>query len=124
MPGFDDAEIELTLEKYHTRNPDDDSVEERWRVDAPGLGIPCGGETPSRALEVLAESLRDDDNGQANLNELIEAEPDDDAVECDKCGSKVSREEAIKEVNAFGDGSDERHFCGLECSMSFAGGDD
>ena len=63
MPGFDDVEIELTLEKVHTRNPNDDSVEERWQVDAPGLDMPCGADTPERALEVLAESLRDDDDG-------------------------------------------------------------
>jgi len=78
MPGLDDAEIGLTLEKVHTRNPDDDSVEERWQVDAAGLDMPCGGRTPERALEVLAESLRDDEDGQADLDELIEAEPEAD----------------------------------------------
>ncbi|SEH60802.1 hypothetical protein SAMN05192561_11240 [Halopenitus malekzadehii] len=74
MPAFDDATIELTLERYHTRNPDDDSVEERWRVDAAGLDVPCGGVTPERALEMLAESLRDDQDGQADLETLIEAD--------------------------------------------------
>ena len=78
MPGFDDVEIELTLQKYYTRNPDDDSVEERWRVDAPGLDMPCAADTPERALEVLAESLRDGSDGQADLDELIEAEPETD----------------------------------------------
>ena len=78
MPRLDDAEIELTLEKVHTRNPDDDSVEERWQIDAPGLDMACGGRTPERALECLAESLRDEDDGQADLDALIAAEPEAD----------------------------------------------
>jgi hypothetical protein len=78
MPGLDDAQIELTLEKVHTRKPDNDSVEERWQVDAPGLDMPCGGRTPERALECLAESLRDDEDGQADLDELLDAEPETD----------------------------------------------
>ncbi|PHQ45901.1 hypothetical protein DJ68_10335 [Halorubrum sp. C3] len=78
MPGFDGTEIKLTLEKVHTRNPDDDSIEERWQVDSPGLDMPCGGRTPERALECLAESLRDDEDGQAKLDALIEAEPEAD----------------------------------------------
>jgi len=42
--------------------------------------MPCAGETPTEALRVLAESLVNDD-GFADIDELIEAEPEGDEWE-------------------------------------------
>ncbi|WP_066415374.1 hypothetical protein [Halorubrum aethiopicum] len=80
MPGFDDAEIDLVLERYHARNRADDSVEERWRVDAEGLDRPCAGDTPSEALRVLADSLEHSEEEFADIDELLDAEPENEAV--------------------------------------------
>ena len=77
MPGFDDRVADLTLRKYHSRNPDDDTVEEGWSVEADGLDGGWVGESPSEALRVLAASLEDDD-GAADIDELLEAEPPED----------------------------------------------
>jgi len=73
--SVDDVKIDLTLEKYHSRNLDDDSVEEGWKVDAAGLDRPCAGETPEEALRVLAASLEGDGSV---IDELIDAEPEED----------------------------------------------
>ena len=78
MPGIDD-EAELTLEKYETRGEDFESdIETRWKVDAPGLDRPCAGDTPSEALRVLASSLEHSDDEFADIDELLDAEPETD----------------------------------------------
>jgi len=77
MPGLDDAEIELTLRKYHARNLDDDSVTEGWEIDAAGVDASPAGETPEEALRVLAASLEDDD-GAVDIDTLADAEREDD----------------------------------------------
>ena len=78
MPGLDD-EVELTLEKYETRGEDFESdIETRWKVDAPGLDRPCAGDTPSEALRVLASSLEHSDDEFADIDELLDAEPETD----------------------------------------------
>ena len=78
MLGFDDRVADLTLESYQTRGEDfDNDTETKWKVDAPGLELPCSGETPAEALRVLAASLEDDD-GAADIEELLDAESEDD----------------------------------------------
>lgn len=82
MPGLDNAEIELTLEKYETRGEDfEDDIETRWKVDTAGLDRPCAGETPSEALRVLADSLEHADDRFADIDELIDAKPEEDPWE-------------------------------------------
>ncbi|TKX55072.1 hypothetical protein EXE42_06125 [Halorubrum sp. SP3] len=74
MPGFDDRVTNLTLESYQTRGEDfENDIETNWKVDAPGLELPCSGETPAEALRVLAASLEEDD-GAADIEELLDAE--------------------------------------------------
>ena len=81
MPGLDET-VELTLKKYETRGEDfEDDIETHWKVDAPGLDRPCAGDTPSEALRVLASSLEHSDGEFADIDELIEAEPEEDSWE-------------------------------------------
>lgn len=78
MPGVDD-EVELTLEKYETRGEDfEEDIETQWKVDAPGLDRACAGDTPSEALRVLASSLEHSDGEFADIDELLDAEPETD----------------------------------------------
>ncbi|ELZ48954.1 hypothetical protein C464_06070 [Halorubrum coriense DSM 10284] len=81
MPG-DDRTVELTLESYETRGEDFESdVETEWKVDAPGLDHPCAGETPEEALRVLAGSLENEIGEFADIDELLEAEVEEDEWE-------------------------------------------
>ena len=75
MSILDEQEGELTLRNYLSRDPEDDSVEERWVVESDNADLGWAGETPSEALRVLASSLEDED-GKAEIDELVE---DDEA---------------------------------------------